>query len=210
MGTPCRSVLRAPSGASCTVGGGFVEPFAFGCPAPAGGPDASGRVRVAAPPRPFTLAAATAATSASSTRAAAVAFVPRARHWPLVEGGGEPDREHSFADGGDVENFGLIALLRRRVERVVVVEQRQLPGEDTAQRLELEVAGRLLALFRALLLGDVLLRLDEVGAQHGLQRLDAHVRDASKRPGALPDSPIAARSLNVPIASGKKLSSESM
>ena len=120
VGTPCRSVLRAPSGASCTVGGGFLEPFAFGCPAPAGGPDLSGRVRVAAPPRPFTLADATAATSASSTRAAAVAFVPRARHWPLIEGGGEPDREHSFADGGDVENFGLIALLRRRVERVVV------------------------------------------------------------------------------------------
>ena len=118
VGTPCRSTLRAPSGASCAVGGGFLEPFAFGCPAPAGGPDANGRVRVAPPPRPFTLADATAATSASSTRA--VAFVPRARHWALGEADGEPGRAHSFADGGDVENFGLIALLRRRVERIVV------------------------------------------------------------------------------------------
>ncbi len=120
VGTPCRSTLRA-SGATCTVGGGYLEPFAFGCPAPASRPDARGRVRVVPPARPFTLADATAATSASSTRAAAVPFVPQARHWPQGVDNGQPGgRVHSFADGGDIENFGLIALLRRRVERIVV------------------------------------------------------------------------------------------
>lgn len=119
VGTPCRSTLRA-SGASCAVGGGYLEPFAFGCPAPESGPDASRRVRVARPPRPFTLADATGATSASSTRAAAAALVPQVRYWPMGVGGAQPEHVHSFADGGDVENFGLIALLRRRVERIVV------------------------------------------------------------------------------------------
>ena len=119
VGTPCRSTLRA-SGATCAVGGGYLEPFAFGCPAPASGPGASGRVRVVPPPRPFTLADATAATSASSTRAAALPFVPRAHHWPPGVEDGQPGRLHSFADGGDIENFGLIALLRRRIERIVV------------------------------------------------------------------------------------------
>ena len=148
VGTPCRSTLRAPSGASCTVGGGYVEPFAFGSPAPTSGPDARGRVRVVPPDRQFTLADVTGATSVSSTRAATAAFVPRMPHWPpgvraverrgllkdwvgrraepqatnggLGRDGGQPGRLHAFADGGDIENFGLIALLRRRVERIVV------------------------------------------------------------------------------------------
>ena len=120
VGTPCRSMLRAPSGASCTVGGGYLESFAFGCPAPGSGPAAGGRIRVVPPSRPFTLADATGATSVTSTRAATAAMVPRARHWPPGADDGQPGRVHSFGDGGDIENFGLIALLRRRVERIVV------------------------------------------------------------------------------------------
>ena len=142
VGTPCRSTLRAPSGASCTVGGGYVEPFAFGCAAPARGPDASGRVRVALPPRPFTLADATAATSASAARAAALPFVPQARHWPPGGDDGRPGRVHSFADGGDIENFGLIALLRRRVERIVVFVNTLHPlGEEVRLAAESGPAG---------------------------------------------------------------------
>ncbi len=120
VGTPCRSMLRAPSGASRVVGGGYLEPFAFGCPAPAAGPERGGRVRVARPRRPFTLADATGATSASSVRDAGAAFVPQARYWPPSGAGGQREQVLSFGDGGDVENFGLIALLRRRVERIVV------------------------------------------------------------------------------------------
>lgn len=120
VGTPCRSMLRVPSGASCTVGGGYLESFAFGCPAPGSGPAAGGRIRVVPPSRPFTLADAAGATSVTSTRAATAAMVPRARHWPPGADDGQPGRVHSFGDGGDIENFGLIALLRRRVERIVV------------------------------------------------------------------------------------------
>ena len=120
VGTPCRSMLRAPSGAGCTVGGGYLESFAFGCPAPGSGADDGGRIRVVPPARPFTLADATGATSVTSTRAATAALVPRARHWPPGANDGQPGRVHSFGDGGDIENFGLIALLRRRVERIVV------------------------------------------------------------------------------------------
>ena len=130
VGTPRRSTLRVPSGASCAVGGGYLEPFAFGCPAPASGPDHSGRVRVAPPPRPFTLADATGATSASAARDAGAAFVPRVRHWAVGADGGRPAHFHSFADGGDLENFGLLALLRRRVERIVVFVNTLQPLED--------------------------------------------------------------------------------
>ena len=130
VGTPSRSTLRVPSGVSCTVGGGYLEPFAFGCPAPASGPDPGGRVRVTLPPRPFTLADATGATSASAAREAGAAFVPRVRHWPVGARGGQPAHTHSFADGGDLENFGLIALLRRRVERIVIFVNTLHPLED--------------------------------------------------------------------------------
>ena len=132
-GAPCRSELRAPSGASCAAGGGYLQPFAFGCPAPANGPDREGRVRIVPPARPFTLADAAGAASASSFHPAGAAFVPRAPHWPVGATAGPPARTLAFADGGDVENFGLIALLRRRVERIVVFVNTLHPLAETVR-----------------------------------------------------------------------------
>jgi hypothetical protein len=106
-----------------TVGGGFLEPFAYGCPAPVGPPDSQGCVAVLPPPRPFTL------TDASGTSSAAygalfdevdAALSPHVNYWPVTGAGGTPTFNYAFGDGGNLENYGLIPMLLRGVRRIVV------------------------------------------------------------------------------------------
>ena len=106
-----------------TVGGGLLEPFAYGCPAPAGPPDSQGLVEVAPPPAPFTL------TDASGTSSAAFAGIfdevdaslsPYVNYWPVTGLGGAPTFNYAFGDGGLLENYGLISMLQRGVRSAVV------------------------------------------------------------------------------------------
>ena len=120
VGSPNRLTLESRSNEFCIVGGGYLEAFAFGCPKPIGCPDNHGRMRIVMPTHPFSLADAVGMSSAVSNRPEGAAFVPQARYWP--PGSEEiPSTEFQmFADGGEIENFGLIGLLRRRVERLIV------------------------------------------------------------------------------------------
>jgi len=108
---------------SRVVGGGYLEPFAFGSPAPADGPDADGRIRVAPPGRPFTLADASGTSSSAFSalldRFDCTLLSPHVSCWPFTGAAVAAERT-VFADGGNLENLGLLALLRRRVDRLIV------------------------------------------------------------------------------------------
>ena len=104
------------------VGGGFVEPFAFGCKAPAG-PPVEGRVELPLPAAPFSLGDATG-TSSSAYSGVDDNFLgplsPHEPYWPVSTTGDQETTEFNFGDGGNLENYGLISLLQRKVKRIVV------------------------------------------------------------------------------------------
>ena len=125
------------------VGGGFLEAFAFGSPKPLGSAH-RGLVEVEAPARPFELADVSGTATASFSAAhhnLFGAFSPQLPYWPVT-----PRREarttlFNFGDGGDLEDYGIISLLLRRVENIAVFintgtplnlayEPSRPPGED--------------------------------------------------------------------------------
>ena len=119
IGSGERLTLRAGGHTAHAVGGGFVEPFAFGSDAPRAGPEADGLVALTLPSRPFTLADAIGASSAFSTPDRDLRGYPHATYWP-PHGPCSTGTSEVFTDGGDIENYGLISLLRRAVRAVVV------------------------------------------------------------------------------------------
>jgi hypothetical protein len=116
------------------VGGGFVQPFAFGgnpssqapegC-TPATPPNACALTDLPATPRPYTLADA-AGTSSSAAAGSLDQFGltdqlgAQALYWPVTAKADPPVEEFDFGDGGSLENFGVLSLLQRKVERLVV------------------------------------------------------------------------------------------
>ena len=131
------------SGASATFGGGFIEPFAYGSPRPRSWPPADhcaaaadGCVYVDSPERPYDLAFASGTSSAAfaamgATMGGRIPFFgqmtqqgpPLHRYWPVpaLDSASTPQDElHTFGDGGSLENLGVIPLLVRGVQNLVV------------------------------------------------------------------------------------------
>ncbi len=105
------------------VGGGILEPFAFGSRAPRTAPDPDGRVRVGLPRPKFTLADAAGTSSAAYSQMLSEvtsAFSPHVNYWPVNKRGKASNHKFAFGDGGSLENYGLIALLLRKVKKIVV------------------------------------------------------------------------------------------
>lgn len=112
------------------VGGGFVEPFAFGGgapltpPHPGQTPDVHSAT-VLEGKRPFTL---TDASGISSSAFAAIAdqlrianaLDPEHTYWPITTDSPPAAATYTFGDGGNIENYGLIPLLLRGINRIVV------------------------------------------------------------------------------------------
>jgi Patatin-like phospholipase len=51
---------------------------------------------------------------------AQIQLAPRTSYWPVTTSADAPDTLLTFGDGGNLENYGLIALLRRKVTQIVV------------------------------------------------------------------------------------------
>jgi len=125
------------NGRSQAVGGGFIEPFAFGTSAPREWPPYRGGY-VDAPPseKPFSLAYASGTSSAAFAATGAglaggyplvsqylAQGPPVERYWPVPATGGSSapqDDVYAFGDGGSLDNLGVISLLLRGVESLVV------------------------------------------------------------------------------------------
>ena len=104
------------------VGGGFIEPFAMGSSAPVA-PPSGGLANVGSPPGPFSLVDASGTSSSAfvgEIEELTSAISPQQPYWPVTNSGGEPTEVYAFGDGGLLENLGLISLLLRQVETIVV------------------------------------------------------------------------------------------
>lgn len=114
------------------LGGGYVDPFAFGSVAPSEPVGVSGQFSVPTPPYRFALSDMTGTSSAAFAQEAIqlaekmgykelTDLDPYYLYWP-VKGAGEPnDREHPYylGDGGILENIGITPLLRRRIPSII-------------------------------------------------------------------------------------------
>lgn len=147
-------------GTELRVGGGFIEPFAFGGqksndpPAPCGPGSDDSCVAVPTPPDPFTLVDASGTSSSAFAGIIVQNFhqlvsnlkvswwkkalldrlvdwlkpveddlrklAPEAPYWPPTQSNDQDARRFDFGDGGVLENYGLISLMRRKVKNIVV------------------------------------------------------------------------------------------
>jgi hypothetical protein len=105
-----------------SLDGRMVEPFALGCGTPQ--TEADGRAQADAPEHLYTLADAVGTSSAwfgglAAKLAPSVedGFSDRLSLWPS---GDRPTHTFDVGDGGVVENYGLLSLLRRGVGRAIV------------------------------------------------------------------------------------------
>ena len=116
-GSPQLTRLQSGDG-SIWVGGGVLDSVAFGCEPPSQPVVNDGRA-IVFQAEPFTLADAIGASSAFSANTRDDRFYPHFNCWPIPSTAG-PAKRHMFTDGGDLENFGIIPLLRRGVRTIVV------------------------------------------------------------------------------------------
>jgi len=125
------------------VGGGFVETFAFGGLAPkdqSGGED----VPMPKPDRPFSLADAVAISSAalgtSSSLPLVGSFLPEFLYWPVISGS-QKAMPFQMGDGGDIDNTGILAMLQRKVLKLVWLVNTDVKITDTEDFCSLEKFG---------------------------------------------------------------------
>lgn len=114
-GTP--QLFRGAGPGGLDIGGGYVQSLAFGSSTPSP-PDVDGYVTVPTPEPLFTLSD----IMGSSGAAPGVLldyfhrpeWFPEFSHWPAVNVGRERATSYSFVDGGNLENTGIVPLLRRQ------------------------------------------------------------------------------------------------
>ena len=111
-----------------SLGGGTVDPFAFGGQAPAT-PPAQNRVQVPTPPQRFALSDI-AGTSSSAFVGPLIQYFyahypwledidPVYSYWPVMTANQIPAQQYFIGDGGNLENTGIMGLLRRKITRIV-------------------------------------------------------------------------------------------
>jgi len=116
------------------LGGGLVETFAFGGPAPKGqaGGDA---VDLSPPSQPFTLADAVGISSIAPAAGLAAQgkyqfVVPQAKLWPVTSSV-QRAMDFQLGDGGNLENQGLLPLIQRGAKKLAVWVSTYIPLSAT-------------------------------------------------------------------------------
>lgn len=138
------------------IGGGFVDPFAFGGRAPAA-PPAGNRVEVVTPADRFALSDIAGASSSAFVGPLIDAFGdthpwlqdidPIYPYWPLMAQGQIPARPYYVGDGGNLENTGIMALLRRGISRIVAFVHAEIALSWDAAVKQVVVDGQIPPLF---------------------------------------------------------------
>ena len=109
------------------LGGGYVEPFGFDSDEPDAppGPGPTVTVRLGTGRHRYTLSNVIGTSGAAPAEILAKLHLdwlgfPEFRYWTPSAPTAAGSREYEFGDGGILENLGIMPLLMRRVERIVV------------------------------------------------------------------------------------------
>ena len=150
------TAVGVPLDVAGDLGGGWIDPFAFGGPAPIE-PPVRDRVVVGTPPRRFALSDI-AGTSSSAFVGPLIenfrshypwleGIDPVYPYWPVKPTGGSAAQTYYFGDGGNLENTGIMALLRRRIPRIIAFVNAETPLSWDAAAGQVTVDSQLPPLF---------------------------------------------------------------
>jgi len=130
-------------------GGGYVQNFAFDSSAPQA-PDSQGRITVDAPLHRFTISDLMGSSGAAPGSVLDMYGFPSLfdefHYWAPGSAGAVPDptvQKMSIVDGGDLENTGIVALLRRQYPVIVVCVNTSTPmnfAKGTYEGIDYQIA----------------------------------------------------------------------
>jgi hypothetical protein len=122
-----RVLHRGAGSSGRDIGGGYIEPFGFDSDEPEDPPNQAQtvRVRLGASRHRYTLSDVIGVSGAAPAEVLAQIGLdwlgfPEFKYWPLVDVGQVRCREYECGDGGILENLGIMPLLMRKVEHIVV------------------------------------------------------------------------------------------
>ena len=132
-GTPQRFAGAGPDGQD--FGGGYVQSLAFGSATP-GPPDSLGYVTAPMPQPLFTLSDVMGSSGAAPgillDYFKRPEWFPEFSYWPAVNVGRQAATTYSFVDGGNLENTGIVPLLRRRYPLILAFVNSAAPLGSTS------------------------------------------------------------------------------
>ena len=114
------------------VGGGYIESFAVDSDSPDSVDEQVANVRLGSRRHRFTLSDVIGTTGAAPSEVLnniGLKFVgfPEFKHWPVKDAVNAKAKEYEIGDGGNIENLGILPLLKRGVERIVVFVNTRAP-----------------------------------------------------------------------------------
>lgn len=122
-----------------TIGGGEIQPFAMGS---AWVQDLPGqRAAATIPSRPFSIVDMASISSAAFAEAIQAThpdfdcLLPKYQYWPVAKRETTPPYDYYFADGGNLENTGVLALLARNVTRVIAFVNTATPLKNDSGQI---------------------------------------------------------------------------
>ena len=132
------------------IGGGFIESFAMDSDEPDKiNRDGTLTVRLGNKGHRFALSDVVGTSGAAPAEVLNNLLIrqvgfPDFRHWPLTKLGKTSSKTYEFGDGGNIENLGILPLLKRGVEKIVVFVNTKKPLERAGSKIRTNKAIELL------------------------------------------------------------------
>lgn len=156
-----RRLFRRAGDGGLPIGGGYVETMAFDSTEPIDTAHGRYLVEIGASRYRFTLSdwlGSSGALLREIVDFTGLNFLglPAFRHWPILRPGDFEHRQYGFGDGALLENLGIMPLLARQVENIVVFINSEHAFDATVEDAAARLAASLEPLFRPVPNADLL------------------------------------------------------
>jgi hypothetical protein len=133
------------------IGGGYLQSFAFDSGTPTVVSGQSNLVTVPTPDEYFLLSDVMGSSGAAPGSIldciGVMSLFPEFSYWPVVDIGNEAAVTYSIVDGGDFENTGVVALLRRQYPAIIAFVNTDIPINSTSNYAYQGIDGQISRLF---------------------------------------------------------------
>jgi hypothetical protein len=152
--TGVRRLFERAGDGGLPIGGGYVETIGFDTREPIDRlPDGRYLVEIGASRYRFTLSDMLGSSGALLREVVDFTRInflglPEFRHWPILRPGDIEHRDYGFGDGALLENLGIMPLLARQVENIVVFINSEHAFDNTLENAGARLAASLEPLFR--------------------------------------------------------------